>query len=87
MRFYTKQHTHYCGIDLHARTMYLLILNQAGAIVLHRNMKSDPDSFLKAIARFARISWLPSNASSRGTGWPICALEKRLLSFSATHCT
>ena len=32
--------------------MYLLILNQAGAIVLHRNMKSDPDSFLKAIAPF-----------------------------------
>ena len=32
--------------------MYLCILNQAGAIVLHRNMKSDPDSFLKAIAPF-----------------------------------
>jgi hypothetical protein len=23
MRFYTQQHAHYCGIDLHARTMYL----------------------------------------------------------------
>jgi hypothetical protein len=22
MRFYTKQHQFYCGIDLHARTMY-----------------------------------------------------------------
>ena len=32
--------------------MYLCILNQAGAIVLHRNMKADPDSFLKAIAPF-----------------------------------
>src|SRR6266699_7271949 len=52
MRFYTKQHSHYCGIDLHARTMYLCILNQAGAIVLHRNMKADPDSFLKAITPF-----------------------------------
>ena len=52
MKFYTQQHVHYCGIDLHARTMYLCILNQAGAIVLHRNMKSDPDSFLKAIAPF-----------------------------------
>src|SRR5712691_4531589 len=52
MRFYTQQHSHYCGIDLHARTMYLCILNQAGAIVLHRNMKSDPDSLLKAIAPF-----------------------------------
>src|SRR2546426_7941788 len=52
MRFYTPQHSHYCGIDLHARTMYLCILNQAGAIVLHRNMKADPDSFLKAITPF-----------------------------------
>ena len=52
MRFYTKQHPYYCGIDLHTRTMYLCILNQAGAIVLHRNMRADPDSFLKAIAPF-----------------------------------
>ena len=52
MRFYTQQHPHYCGIDLHARTMYLCILNQAGAILLHRNMKAEPDSFLKAIAPF-----------------------------------
>ncbi len=52
MRFYTQQHPHYCGIDLHARTMYLCILNLADAIVLHRNMKADSDSFLKAIAPF-----------------------------------
>lgn len=32
--------------------MYMCILNQAGAIVLHRNMKAEPDSFLKAIAAF-----------------------------------
>ena len=32
MRFYTKQHTHYCGIDLHTRTMYLRILNQAARL-------------------------------------------------------
>ena len=52
MRFYTQQHPHYCGIDLHARTMYLCILNQAGAIVLHCNMKADPDSFLEAIGPY-----------------------------------
>jgi hypothetical protein len=32
MRFYTQQHQFYCGIDLHARTMYLCILNQDGEI-------------------------------------------------------
>jgi transposase len=50
MRFYTQQHKFYCGIDLHARTMYLCVLNQAGEILLHRNMKAVPEPFLKAIA-------------------------------------
>jgi transposase len=52
MRFYTKQHTFYCGIDLHARTMYLCILNQEGEILVHRNMPAGPDPFLKAIAPY-----------------------------------
>ena len=52
MRFYTKQHRYYCGIDLHARTMYLCILNQEGEIVLHRNMACSPQSFIKAIAPY-----------------------------------
>ena len=52
MRFYTKQHKFYCGIDLHARTMYLCILNQAGEVLLHRDMKAAPEPFLKAIAPY-----------------------------------
>jgi transposase len=52
MRFYTKQHQFYCGIDLHARTMYLCVLNQAGEIMLHRNMKAAPEPFLKAITPY-----------------------------------
>src|SRR5437879_442557 len=52
MRFYTTQHPFYCGIDLHARTMYVCILDQSGEIVLHRNMKTDPETFLKAIAPY-----------------------------------
>jgi hypothetical protein len=30
MRFYTSQHQFYCGIDLHARTMYICIMEQSG---------------------------------------------------------
>ena len=52
MRFYTKQHQFYCGIDLHARTMYVCILSQGGEIVLHRNMPSRPEALLKAIAPY-----------------------------------
>ncbi|MEW5807114.1 MAG: IS110 family transposase, partial [Acidobacteriota bacterium] len=42
MKFYTKQHQYYCGIDLHARTMYLCILDQEGNILVNKNMKTDP---------------------------------------------
>ena len=31
MNFYTQQHKHACGIDLHARAMYVSILDQNGA--------------------------------------------------------
>jgi transposase len=47
---YTKQHPFYCGIDLHARSMYVCLLNQESEIMLHRNMKASPETFLKAIA-------------------------------------
>src|SRR5499426_2202640 len=52
MRFYTQQHQFYCGIDLHARTMYLCIMNRDGEILVHRNMPAGPDPFLKAIAPY-----------------------------------
>jgi transposase len=52
MRFYNQQHRFYCGVDLHARTMYLCILDQAGQVVLDRNLPAKPDAFLRAIAPF-----------------------------------
>ena len=53
MRFYTKTHQWYCGIDLHARTMYVCILNPDGEIMLHhRTMQTNPAVFLKAIAPY-----------------------------------
>ena len=52
MRCYTKQHPFYCGIDLHARTMYVCILRQDGEVGLHRNMQARPDALLKAIAPY-----------------------------------
>src|SRR5215468_5575278 len=52
MRFYTNQHKFYCGIDLHARSMYVCILSQEGEILLHRNMQAAPEPFLKAVAPY-----------------------------------
>jgi transposase len=52
MRFYTHQHQFYCGIDLHARTMYVCILNQEGEILVHRNMKAKPEALLQVITPY-----------------------------------
>jgi len=52
MQFYTKQYQTYCGIDLHARTMYVCILNQAGDILVHQNIKSSPDALLRTITLY-----------------------------------
>ena len=52
MKFYTQTHPFYCGIDLHARSMYLCILDALGTIVLHRNLPTNPERFLKTIAPF-----------------------------------
>ena len=52
MRFYIRQHGFYCGVDLHARTMYLCILDNAGQVVFDKNLAAEPDAFLGAIAPF-----------------------------------
>ena len=49
MRFYTQQHRYYCGIDLHARRMYVCILDQSGEILVHRNGPTTPEHFLAVI--------------------------------------
>jgi transposase len=52
MRFYTEQHRHYCGIDLHTRTMYVCILDAAGQVLVHRNLPAKPEAFLEAVAPY-----------------------------------
>lgn len=52
MRFYTKQHPFDCGIDLHARSMYVCVLSHDGEMLLHRNMKAAPEPLLKAVAPY-----------------------------------
>lgn len=49
MRFYRGTHRYYCGIDLHARTMYLCLTDHAGTILLHRSIRCTPEDFLTAV--------------------------------------
>jgi transposase len=52
MRFYTTQHRFYCGIDLHARTMRVCILDHAGTVVYDDNLPCHFDTLLKVIAPY-----------------------------------
>jgi len=49
MRFYNKQHKYYCGIDLHARKMYICILDKKGKTHVHKNIKTDPELLFEMI--------------------------------------
>ena len=52
MKFYSQSHKHYCGVDLHTRSMYLCVQDHAGKKLLHHNYPADPQRFLQAIQPF-----------------------------------
>jgi hypothetical protein len=52
VRFYTQPHQFYGGIDLHARSLYVCILNQNGDIVGHRHIKTKPNALLQLMVPY-----------------------------------
>ena len=69
MRFYNQQHRFYCGVDLHARTMYLCILDGDGQVVFDNNLPAGPAAFAKAIALLVQES-VNSHAAELQVGLP-----------------
>jgi len=52
MRFYNGSHAFYCGVDLHARSMFTHVLDHAGGTVFARDLPARPEAFLGAVAPF-----------------------------------
>jgi transposase len=52
MRFYTRSHKHYCGVDLHARSMYVCVLDREGAVLVSKNIPAAPEPLLELIAPY-----------------------------------
>src|SRR4030067_1100327 len=52
MRFYTRQHRFYCGVDLHARSMYVCVLDQEGNVLVSKDISTAPEPFLQLIAPY-----------------------------------
>jgi transposase len=49
MRTYTTQHTHYCGVDLHARSLFVHVLDDKGVTRLEQDIPASPAAFLDAV--------------------------------------
>jgi len=52
MRYLTVNSKYYCGIDLHKEKMYACIMDRAGKVYLHRNMKTSFETFLLHVEPF-----------------------------------
>jgi transposase len=77
MRYYESQHKWYCGIDLHARTMHVCVLDAQGNVVLDTNLPCSPTAFLAAVAPF-RSGVIIGCECMFGWYWlsDLCAKEK-----------
>lgn len=49
MNFYNSTHRHYCGSDLHARSLFVCILDQQGETLLHKEIPAKPEPLLHLI--------------------------------------
>ena len=54
MRLYNQQHRFYCGVDLHARSMFTHILDNKGKTVFERDLPAGPEHFLDAVKPFQK---------------------------------
>ena len=51
---YNQSHQFYCGVDLHARSMFTHVLNAKGKTVFEQDLPADPDEFLRAIKPYRK---------------------------------
>jgi transposase len=52
MGFYIRTHKHYCGVELHARSVYVCVLDREGAVLVSKNIPAAPEPFLELIAPY-----------------------------------
>jgi hypothetical protein len=87
MRFYLERHQFYCGIDLHAKKMFVCVLDEHGTVVLHRNMKTDPEILKRVLQPFRDGLVIGVECMFPGTGSLIGAETRRSRLSWDTRCT
>ena len=51
---YNQPHRFYCGVDLHARSLFAHVLDAKGKTVFEQDLPADPKAFLTAIKPFRK---------------------------------
>ena len=51
---YNQPHQFYCGVDLHARSMFTHVLDKKGKTVFEQDLPADPDVFLDALKPYRK---------------------------------
>ncbi len=49
MRTYNPQHASYCGVDLHARSLFVHLLDHTGTTRFEHDLAASPAAFLEAV--------------------------------------
>ena len=49
MRVYKTQHRYYCGVDLHARSLFVNVLDASGTTRFEQDLPASPTAFLDAV--------------------------------------
>lgn len=49
MKFYNTLHPYYCGIDLHARSLYVCIIDHEGNTCTHKEISANPNKLSKLL--------------------------------------
>jgi transposase len=78
MRFYNGQHRHWCGIDLHAKTMYVCILDAQGQALFHKNLPATPEAFLETVEPYREglAAHFPDPAVRKSIALDLALLER-----------
>jgi transposase len=71
---YNRQHRFYCGVDLHARSMYVHVLDANGKTRFEQDLPAGPDAFLHALKPFRKDLALIDNYDAQRD-----ALERHLV--------
>jgi hypothetical protein len=54
MRVYKTQHSYYCGVDLHARSLFVNVLDDKGRTRLEQDLPASPNIFLDAVKPYRK---------------------------------